>query len=199
MTDDAAPRTKRVVRTERRDRPFEIGLWVTGTGVLIFVAGALLFTVLAGAEVLGAVDRAQVGNPITFDAENRTYVVVFIRGEFDESNYREKAVANMRCDITRADGTSATVDGSSQTVASESDFGSSVGTFDAVAGPTTVACDFVRDPGGLLQNYAVAPERQGARIFSYVLLALGALVTLVGVRFIITGLRGESVIEHVPI
>jgi len=199
VTDDAAPRTKRVVRTQRRDRPFKIGLWVTGAGALLFVAGALLFVVLSGAEVLGAIDRAQVGNPITFDAENRTYVVVYIRGEFDELNNREKAVANMRCDITRADGTSVTVDGSSQTVASESDFGSSVGTFDAVAGPTTVACDFVRDPGGLLQNYAVAPERQGARIFSYVLLALGALVTLVGVRFIITGLRGESVIEHVPI
>lgn len=199
MTDDAAPRTKRVVRTERRDRPFKIGLWVTGTGVMIFVAGVLLFTVLAGAEVLGAVDRAQVGNPITFDAEDRTYVVVFIRGEFDESNYREKAVANMRCDVTTADGASVTVDGSSQTVKSESDFGSSVGSFDAVAGPTTVDCDFVRDPGGLLQNYAVAPKRQGAQIVSWVLLGLGALVTLVGVRFIITGLRGQSVVEHVPI
>lgn len=199
MTDSAAPRTKRVVRTERRERPFKIGLWLAGVGVALFIAGMLLFTVLGAAEILGAVDRAAVGTPITFEAEDRTYAVVFIRGELDESNYRERAVANMRCDVTTADGASLTVDGSSQAVASETDFGSSVGTFDAVAGPTTVRCDFVRDPGGLLQNYAVAPERQGAKIASWVLLGLGALVTLVGVGFVITGVRGQSVIEHVAI
>jgi len=33
VTDAAAPRTKRVVRTERRDRPFRIGLWLAGVGV----------------------------------------------------------------------------------------------------------------------------------------------------------------------
>jgi len=197
VSDAAAPRTKRVVRTERRDRPFKIGVWLTGAGVAMFAVGVLLFTVLGGAEVLGAVDRAEVGTPITFDAEDRTYVVVFIRGEFQEFNFR--AVSNMRCDVTTADGASVTVDGSSQAVASESDFGSSVGTFDAVAGPTTVACDFVRDPGGLLQNYAVAPERKGAKIAAYVLVGLGSVVTMIGVRFVITGLRGRSVVEHVPI
>ena len=197
MTDAAAPRTKRVVRTERRDRPFKIGLWLTGVGVAMFVVGVLLFTILSGAEVLAAVDRAEVGTPITFDAEARTYRVVFIRGEIEELNFR--AVSNMRCDVITADGASATVDGSSQAVASESEFGSSVGTFDAVAGPTTVACDFVRDPGGLLQNYAVAPERTGAKIAAYVLLGLGSVVTMIGVRFVITGLRGRSVVEHVAI
>lgn len=199
MTDAAAPRTKRVVRTERRERPFKIGLWLTGVGAMTFMVGALLFVILGGAEVLAAVDRAEVGTPITFDAEDRTYVVVFIRGEFDDAFYREKAVANMRCDVTTADGVSVTVDGSTQGVASETDFGSSVGTFDAVAGPTTVACAFVRDPGGLLQNYAVAPERKGAKIAAYVLVGLGSVVTMIGVRFVITGLRGRSVVEHVPI
>jgi hypothetical protein len=150
-------------------------------------------------DVALAMLAAEVGTPITFDAEDRSYVVVFIRGEFDDAFYREKAVANMRCDVTSADGVSVTVDGSSQGVASDTDFGSSVGTFDAVAGPTTVACAFVRDPGGLLQNYAVAPERKGAKIAAYVLVGLGSVVTMIGVRFVITGLRGRSVVEHVPI
>lgn len=199
MIEPALPRTKRVVRTQRRDRPFKIGLWLTGAGVTILLAGVLLFTVLAGAEVLAAVDRAKVGTPITFDAEDRTYVVVYIRGEFNEANYVDRAVANMRCDVTTADGASVVVSGNSQAVASTTDFGSSVGTFAAVAGPTTVACDFVRNPGGLLQNYAVAPQRRDAKTVSWVLLGLGAALTLVGVRFVITGLRGQSVIEHVPI
>lgn len=147
---------------------------------------------------LAACSRTRAGNRCNpLDAEDRTYVVVFIRGEIEKLNFR--AVSNMRCDVTTADGASVTVDGNSQAVPSESEFDSSVGTFDAVAGPTTVACDFVRDPGGLLQNYAVAPERKGAKIASYVLVGLGSVVTMIGIRFVITGLRGRSVVEHVPI
>lgn len=140
-----------------------------------------------------------MGSPITFEAEHRAYAVVFLRGELDTSNFRQKAVANMRCDVTTADGASVTVDGSSQNEASENEFGSSVGTFDAVAGPTTVACNFVRDPGGIFENYAVAPERRGAKILSWVLVGFGVVVMLVGIRFVVTGLRGRSVVEHVPI
>lgn len=199
MNETEGPRTKRVVRTERRERPFKIGIVLTGLGVMTFLLGILLSVVLGAAEVLGAVDRAEVGTPITFDAEDRTYVVVFIRGELDSEQFRNRAVANMRCEVTTAEGESIAIDGSSRAVASETDFGSSVGTFDAVAGPTTVACDFVRDPGGLLQNYAVAPERKGAKIGSWALLGVGAVLAIVGVRLIITGVRGRSVVERIPI
>jgi hypothetical protein len=201
---DAAPSmsgaaTRRVVVTERRERPLRVGIILAVLGVLCFLGGILTSVVVDNAEVLVAIDRAEVGSPISFDAENRSYSLVYIRGELDTEDYRDRAVANLECVITDASGGVQTVEGRSQAVYSTSTLGSSIGTFDAVAGPTTVLCEFIRDPGGFLQNYALAPNRAAAKIVAWVVMGLGVFVGTIGGLLIGVGMRGRVVVTRVPV
>jgi hypothetical protein len=193
------PATRRVVRTERRQGPFRAGVILCVAGLAALVAGGLLLTGTQAAEVLGATGRAEVGSPITFDAEARRYALVYVRGELDSEQFIERAVTNLTCTVTAEDGSTQTVRGSRQTTASETEFGSSIGSFDAVAGRTEVLCTWIQDPGGLLQNYAVAPQRTAAEIASYVLLGLGVLLGVIGAVLLVIGIRGRAVIERRPV
>ncbi len=191
--------TRRVVRTESRRRPLRIGIALGVIGVGLFAAGVITLSATENAEVLGAVDRVAVGSPITYEAEARSYSLVFLRAELDTEAFRRRAVANLRCEVELADGSTALVEGRRQAVYSEFALGSSIGTFDAPSGPTTVRCDFVRNPGGILQNYAVAPNRQAVKIVGWVLSGVGALLSMIGISLVVIGVRGRPVIERVPV
>jgi hypothetical protein len=149
-------------------------------------------------EVAAPVGRAEVGDTIEFAAEARSYSLVFIRGELDTEEYRDRAVAALECVVGLSDGTTIEVLGRRQLASSTSSFGSSIGDFDAVAGSTRVTCTFTRDPGGVVQNYAVAPNRAGAKIASWVLLGVGGVIAVVGVWLIVVGLRGRAVMDSMP-
>ena len=194
-----APPTRRVVVTERRTRPLRAGVVLAAVGALCFLGGVLTTVVVENAEVFAAVDRANVGNPIRFDAEPRSYSLVFIRGEVDSETFRDRAVRNLECTITAADGATQVVNGSQQTVYSQSALGSSIGTFDAAGGPTTVLCEFLRNPGGILQNYAVAENHATAKIVSWVAIGVGVLLSIVGASLIVIGVRGRAVVTRVPV
>ncbi len=189
--------TRRVVRTARRQRPLRAGVAVAVCGVALLVGGYLLTTTVSGAEVLGAAGRAPFGQAVQFEAEDRTYVVVVIRGETNDSTTMERAAAGLRCTVTLSDGTELRIDGGRQTVAELTDFGATVATFDAVAGPTAVTCD--GSSGLLIENYAVAPYRRAAKIAVWALVGAGIVAVLIGSWLITIGLRGEPVIERVPI
>jgi hypothetical protein len=193
---DSPTATRRVVRNERRQGPLRAGLVLCVVGLGSLVGGGLLLTGTQAAEVLAATGRAEVGSPITFDAEARRYALVFIRGEADTEQFIERAVTNLTCAVTAEDGSTQTVKGSRQANADETSFGASIGSFDAAAGRTEVLCTWIRDPGGILQNYAVAPERTAAKIASYVLLGLGVLLGIIGAVLLIIGFRGRTVIER---
>ena len=79
------------------------------------------------------------------------------------------------CDVTLADGTSVDVRGARQSGSLETDLGTSLGRFDAVAGPTTVACSF-GDSVERTGYFVVASERSSIRIISYVLTGVGLAV-----------------------
>lgn len=191
--------TRRVVVTERRTRPLRAGIVLAALGVLCFLGGVLTTVVVENAEVLAAVDRAEVGNPIRFDAEARSYSLVFIRGEIDTEEFRSRAVSALECTITDAAGATQVVEGSRQAVFSQSALGSSIGTFDATGGPTVVVCEFRRDPGGILQNYAVAENHATTKIVSWVAIALGAILGTIGGVLVGIGLRGRAVVTRVPV
>lgn len=74
------------------------------------------------------------------------------------------------------------------------DFGATVATFDAVAGPTAVTCD---GSSGLLrrEDYTVAPYRRAAKIAVWALVGAGIVAVLIGSWLITIGLGGEPVIE----
>ena len=204
MTDEVPPNpsatpsaTRRVVRTERRERPYRAGIALEVVGILTIVGGALLSTALSGTEVLAASGRARVGAPIEFEADDRSYVIVMIRGETNSDGFIEESVASMDCTVTLADGTTIEPTRGVQLVAERSDFGSTIANFDAVAGPTTVLCDGSR--GQIINNYAVAPYRGTAKIVAWALVGLGIVAVVVGAWLMAVGLRGRPVVERVPI
>ena len=192
-----SPRSRRVVRTVHRRRPLRAGIVVAGCAVTMLVGGFLLNTLLSGAEVLGASGRARFGEPIEFEAEARTDVVVVVRGETNDSEIMDRAVGGLACTVTLADGTAVRLDGSSQAVAEQTDFGATAAIFDAVAGPTVVTCD--GSSGLLVEHYAVAPYRRTAKIVVWVLIGAGIVAGLIASWLITIGLRGEPVFERVPI
>ena len=159
----------------------------------------MLLTGTQAAEVLAASGRAAVGSPISFDAEARTYALIFIRGELDTEQFIDRAITNLTCTVTAEDGSTQTVRGSQQATATETAAGASIGTFDAKAGRTVVLCTWIQDPGGVLQNYAVAPERTAAKVASYILVGLGILLGLAGAVMVVVGIRGRAVVERRPV
>lgn len=192
-------RTKRVVRTERRQGPLRWGVAAVVAGIGLLVAGVVLGFGISAAELVGASGRAKVGDPVTFDAEAGDYAIVFVRGELDSEQLRDRAVGNLWCTAELADGSQRMIDGSDQAVYSVTELGTSVGTFTAVAGTTEVLCDWERDPGGILQNYVVAEQRTTAKIAVWVLLGAAILIGSLGGWLVAIGVRGRPVIERVPV
>ena len=197
---DVAPATtRRVVRTERLRKPLIAGGVLGVVGLIAALVGGAILYLAQGAEVLAAIGRADVGDPIAFDADDGSYALVFMPSIPNNDGFRRVAMSNLVCDIAGPDGSAQTVRGSRQATALETNFGWSIGSFDAVPGPNEVRCSFARNVGGNLRMYAVAPERAGAKSVASALTTGGLAVGLAGVAMIVYGWRGRSIVEHVPI
>ncbi|MCB0985703.1 MAG: hypothetical protein KDB06_13725 [Ilumatobacter sp.] len=175
-------------------RPLKIGIGLAVAGLAMLVAGGVLLNVAQGVAVAEGL-KAEVGNAIEFQAEDVTYTLVLLRADAFNADAMDRAVAAITCTVQFADGTSATVDGSSQFSADSTDAGSSIGTFDAVAGPATVVCSASRTSELIANVYAVAKERTTLLYTSYGLMAAGLLVAGIAVWLIIIGARGRTVFD----
>ncbi len=162
----------------------------------MLVAAGVLLNITVGLTISDG-ERAKVGDPIQFAADDATYTLVLLRGDIANTDDMERAVGNIDCEVTFADGTTATVDGSSQAVAEVTDAGSTIGTFDAVAGAATVLCSSSTPSRLVLDVYAVAQERTTLKYASYGLMAAGLLAGAVAVGLIIIGVRGRTVFDPV--
>ncbi|MCO5332156.1 MAG: hypothetical protein M9961_18970 [Ilumatobacteraceae bacterium] len=175
-------------------RPLKIGIGLAVAGVAMLVSGGVLLNVAQAVAVIEG-SKAEVGNAIEFEAEDVTYTLVLVRADRYNAEAMDRAVTAITCTVQFADGTSATVDGSSQFSADSTDAASSIGTFDAVAGPATVVCSSSR-PSELIANiYALAKERTALLYTSYGLMAAGLLAAGIAVWLIIIGARGRTVFE----
>lgn len=134
------PIRRRVV-TQRRRRPFIAGIWLAVAGVALTIVGSLLLFGNQAVQVLAAEDRASVSTPLRFEAEEGSYVVLLLPTTVS-GGLIGNPVAQLTCDVALADGTTALLRGSRQSSSIETSAGETVGSFDAVAGSTTVTCDF---------------------------------------------------------
>ncbi len=195
MTDAPPPPLR--VRTERRRRPLGVGLALGAVGLLSIVAGSATSWLNQAIQVAAPVARVEVPSTTTFDADDRTYAIVLDRISSAARLGVTKAdpVVDVRCTITLADRTTTMVDGSRSTVRVDTDLGTSVGTFVAVEGTTTVACDWTRQPSDAYR-LTIAPERPTVVLFGLGALVGGIVLVLVAVPFVWVGLRGTVIVEQ---
>ncbi|MEO6629899.1 MAG: hypothetical protein ABIP03_15175 [Aquihabitans sp.] len=155
------------------------------------MTGASVLSATQAVQVLGAADRAEVPSPMSFDAEARSYAVIFLPHPLTEPGF--DPIAALVCDVGLSNGSTKVVRGARQSVEFTDLGGTSVGSFDAVAGPTEVACRFgdrTAPPGYYV---AVAPERESVAVAGYVLVGLGLAAVGAGVVAIVVGVRGRTV------
>lgn len=192
-----APRTRRVVRSEHKQPLLRYGLVCAAVGLGAVIGGAVMFSVVQATQVLSPIADADVGDALTFDGDDDSYVIVLKRGELSDENIVDRLVRDTSCTVTASDGTTRTIDGARQATSSQTDFGASIGTFTAPDGPTQVTC--IGTGSRLaLDRYAVAPERKGAVIASYAVMGLGLLLGLVGAGMIKRAWNGTTIVERVP-
>lgn len=188
------PIRRRVV-TQRRRRPFIAGIWLATAGVAVTIVGSLLLVGNQAMQVLAAEDRASVPSPLRFEAEEGSYVVLLLPTTVSGGTIAGDPVAQLTCDVALADGTTALLRGSRQSSSVETSAGETVGSFDAVAGPTTVTCDFTGSPDVFGYFVAVAPQRNVLNVVGVVALVSGILALVAGAAFIVIGVRGRAVIQ----
>ena len=187
----ATPRKR--ITTERRERPFRVGIALCVIGLLVLLTGGAVAYGQQATQILAAEDRAEIPAAITFDADDGTYAIVLLR-ELPGFESIERLVPITTCTVTRSDATVVEVSGARQSGSLETDLGASLGRFDAVEGPTTVACAFGDSVVRTGYLVAVAPETSSIRVASYVLMGLGLTTIGAGIVLIIVGRRGRMVI-----
>lgn len=191
-TPRSSPVTRRVV-TQRRRRPLRVGIALVAAGIATTVLGGILLTGSQAAQVLAPADRAEVPDPLRFDAEARRYSVVLLPDAVGIP-FLADPVAQMTCTVTLSDDTEIELRGSRQGVRTDTSAGTSIGDFEAVAGPTRIDCGFTGDPETSRYYVAVAPQRRALERGAVIALATGIGAALVGVGLVIIGLRGRAVV-----
>jgi hypothetical protein len=190
VTDSAPPRKR--ITTERRERPFRTGIALCVAGLVVLLVGSAVAYGQQATQILAAEGRAKVPAEITFDADDGAYAIVLLR-ELPGFERTERLVPVTSCEVTLSDDTVVEVSGARQNGSLETDLGTSLGRFDAIAGATTVACSFV-DSVERTGYFAVAPERSSIRVISYVLTGVGLAMIAAGIVLIIIGVRGRMVV-----
>jgi len=189
------PVGRRVV-TERRQRPFRIGVWLAVAGVAATVLGSVLLIGHQAVQVLAAEDRTSIPDPLRFEASDGAYAVLLLPPALGDTIAGD-AVAQLTCDVELANGSTTVLRGSRQGQSLETSAGESVGSFEAVAGPTTVRCDFIGSPDTLGYFVAVAPQRKSVEVVGLIAVVGGILAVLAGAGLIYVGLRGRAVIQPI--
>jgi hypothetical protein len=143
-------------------------------GIGLYVADTALSVSDADAE--GRLPEATM----QFEAEDAQYeVFTFGRGSSGTE------ASGTTCDITLANGEQQDIDGSRQAVATEGTI-NSIGTFDAVEGPTEVICRSSATGGRDTKIY-VAQDNPTLEIAMYVSIGIGVLMLLAGAGLIVFG------------
>lgn len=193
-----APAPRRRVTTVRNVRRIKFGVGLAVIALVLVVVGALLQVGALGSQVLDPTARGDIGETVTFEAEARRYDLILNRTELDLIDVVERAVARTVCDLTLADGSTATVRGSRQVISTDTGLGASIGYFDAVAGTTTVRCDHNVSTGVLLGGYTVAESKQSLTVASLVMILTGVLIGIAASMVIVSGAKGKAVMVDTP-
>ncbi len=156
-----------------------LGIAIALIGLSGTIGGAVASV---AARVASTVDPDAAGTtraPVTFVTEERTYRIINVASRLGDRG----SAATYRCEVTRADGTTVSIDGSTQAVAVDVGKTETVGAFDAVAGTTVVDC---RTDGGLEGEFVVKADSPWAR-YGTILLVAGSVVLIAGAGCILLG------------
>jgi hypothetical protein len=190
-TPSATP-TRRIV-TERRERPLRAGIGLAAAALVLLVLGGVL-TFAAQALEVSTGERAFVGNPVTFDANDGEYTVLLLTSPIVADSTLDGLTADLLCDVTDASGSIRTVDHRDLSGSRAStDVGVVVARVDLAAGATTVACDWRPGTPSFDLAYAVGESRRSLDVIGLVLVGVGLVAGLIAAWLIVIGVRGRQV------
>lgn len=197
MTEfDVVHRTVAGVERRRRWWSLAIGVVLAVAGLAAVVVGGVRIAVDQDDAIGDALGTGTVpGDAVTFDADDGPHTVFLLTPGVTNSDEVERQVAATECTAQLADGTTALVRGSRQAASVTTDRGSTVGWFTAVDGPTTVACEYVRD-GQRPRDVAVARGTPDVSGESLLAIPAGVVAMLLGTALIARGWRGRTVISR---
>lgn len=168
-------------------------------GILLTAGGAITLGVSQNAEVVLAADRAEIPDPLQFSARDSAYRIVLLADPLAaQIPFQNGAEAYFLCAVDRADGSTATIDSGNLPSRAETDLGIELGTFDAVAGPTSVTCRWKDDRDSHFYYYSVAPTSPLLGIVAAGALIAGLLALATAILLIIRA-RMHAVTNRRPL
>ncbi len=186
--------TRRIV-TVRNTRALRLGWVGIGVGVVLVVIGATVGWGSQALQVATAEGRAQVGNPIRFDADDGTTYAITVIPEPTTGDFVEDRISQLGCTVEHPDGTTQTLNPSAASVRTSTSVGVFAADFDGRGGATTVTCAWER--GDLGSFYAVAKTHRVTRYIGTGVLVGGILIGLAGVSALVVGYRGKPELQAI--
>lgn len=187
--------TRRIV-TVRNERTIRAGAAAVVLGIALVAIGSVVTAGSQALQVARAQGRAEVGNPIAFDAEAEATYAITVIPEPTTSDFVEDRIAQLGCEVEHADGTTEVLDPSSADVRTSTSFGIFATDFSGRAGPTTVRCEW-EGPSDLGSYYAVAETHRATRYLGTGSIVAGIVIGLVGVGALIRGYRGRPELQDI--
>jgi len=156
------------------------GIVVALAALVVTIAAGIAIVVDKAASTLDPEAEARTPGTARLDAERATYEVLLVRSRRDTST---ASAANTVCTVELANEHTITLDGARQAVSTEAGSTSTIGSFDAVAGTTTVTCD----AGDADLRFVVDKVSSVGRIANWVLFG-GVAGLLAGAGLIVAGI-----------
>lgn len=155
-----------------------VGIIVAVIGLITLIVGAVAGLVEQTRSSLDPEAESRAPGSLVFDADDDTYIVS-VEGERYVSD--SSAAANVVCTVTLADGRTLELDGGSQGISEETANIATVGNFDAVAGPTTIACTSPDDIRFFVD------DESDVKKFGTIGMIVGAILLVIGASLILFG------------
>lgn len=191
MTEPAV----RFVRSEPRWPLIRRGAAVAAVGLALLILGAMLFGGRDALALAAPAARGTIPGEVRFTARDGRYAILLNRLS-PTGPPSSAAVAATTCTVGSSDESSLELRGSRQTSSTESSFGLSIGSFDGVAGPTTVACEYTTSLRGR-SRFVVARRGSTVSVAIAALIGGGLLVGLAGAGLVTWGFRHPTVTRGV--
>lgn len=187
--------TRRIV-TVRNTRAIGIGWMLILVGVVLVVIGAAVGFGSQALQLAAAEGRAQVGNPVTFDAEDGATYAITVIPEPTTGDFVEDRISQLACEVRHPKGEPQTLDPSSADVRTSNSLGVFATDFEGRSGETTVLCTW-EGPSDLGSYYAVAKTHRATRYVGTGALVGGIVIGLVGVALLVRGYRGRPELQDI--
>jgi hypothetical protein len=180
----------------RRWSPLSVLLLV---GIALTGGGGLTLALSQTAQVALAADRAEIPDPLEFEARDSRYRILLLADPLAiQIPFQNGAEAYFLCEVVLSDGTIETIDTGTQFMRTETDLGIQLGEFDAVAGPSTVTCRWKDGRASQFYYYSVAPASSIVTIVGGIVLAIGIVALSLAVWLMIRS-RTQAVTNKRPL